>query len=148
MAHLRQFAGIPGLYFGPIPDLGVLEALEEQKFDCVWNLGKELSPIIAIEKEYVPLVLHGNIPDYGVPKDVGSFVGQLDKVVGLLRSGKKVFAHCFGGQGRTSLALASISVMFGASAEDALRAANSAAHGPDTKEQAEFVRKLEKAIRY
>src|SRR5271166_175773 len=136
------------LYHGPMPDLGVLEELEEQGFDAIWNMGKELRPIIAIEQHYVPLVLHGDVPDYGTPKDIGHFVGQLQKIVGMLRAGKKIYLHCHGGVGRTSLALASIKVMFGSSAEAALKSAYNAAGGPETKSQIEFVRRLEQSIKY
>ena len=148
MVMLRKFSGSGECYYGSTPNLEVLEKLEEDKFDCVWNLAKEGSAIVHIERKYVPLVLHAGIDDYKAPKDVGGFVGQLDKVVGMLRSGKKVFVHCNFGCGRTGLALASIAVMMGSDAETALNKAYSACSGPESKIQAEFVHKLAQSIRY
>jgi protein-tyrosine phosphatase len=147
---LNRFPTSSGqLYFGRMPNLETLEELKNEHFDAIWNLGAELAPILAIEKQFIKTVIHGNIPDFGVPSDPNEFIGQLSRVIGMLRSGKKVFLHCGEGRGRTGLALACIKVMMdGSSAEKALRAAHMTCGGPETSKQCHFVHKFQQALKY
>jgi hypothetical protein len=132
------------LYFGPLPDAKVLKTLKTAGIDAIWNLASELKLIVPYEKLYVKEVIFGNINDLGIPTD-SSFVSQLDRVVSLLKKGKKVFVHCFGGIGRTSTALAAIKVALeGIEASKALAIAEKYAKGPETFEQDEYVEKPDK----
>lgn len=141
---LRRFPTSSGdLYYGPHPNVKTLKALKSMGIDAIWNLASELKLMVPYEKLYAKEVLFGNINDFGVPDD-SSFTSQLDRVVSLLKRGKKVFIHCFGGIGRTSTALAAIKVSLeGTDAKEALDLAGKYAHGPETYEQDEYVEKLD-----
>ena len=143
--NIRQFPTNSGgkLYFGSWPNVQTLRKLKDLKVDVIWNLAEELKLLIPYEKHFVPQVIHGNIEDFYVPENMGKFAGQLNKIVGLLESGKNVFIHCWQGVGRTGMILASIDMLLNNhKPNQALANAKSAAGGPETLDQIKFVHNL------
>jgi hypothetical protein len=134
----------PGkLYYGPWPSVEMLRTLKKLDVDTIWNLAQELDLIIPYEKYFVPNVIHGNIEDFYIPENITHFATQLNQIAGLLRSGKNVFIHCFGGHGRTGMALAAIDLMVSDSEPKvALRKAHGATGGPEERSQVDFVQDL------
>jgi protein-tyrosine phosphatase len=141
---MKEF--LPGLLHGPLPTMKDLEAMKGEA-DLLWNLTAEFASVASIERRYVPEVLVANIPDSGVP-ELPAFREQLAYVVDKWWDGKRVFVHCFGGKGRTGMVLAAIHmVVVGDGFETALAQARTATGGPETDEQVEFLRLLEKEFK-
>ena len=138
---LKRFPTNSGyLYYGPMPDVKVLNQIKRNKIHTIWNLAGELKMLVPYEETFVPEVIQGNIKDYSVPSNVGGFLSQLNHIVSILRSGKKVFVHCYGGRGRTGMTLAAIKVALdGTDPKEALKMVGDFVNGPDTAEQKKFI---------
>ena len=128
-----------GLYFSPLPS-------EQDLYDCgvdfevIWNLTAEFKDIAEIEKKYCQKVLLANIDDYSIPDNTDLFFEQLNVVVGALRKGKNVLVHCYGGRGRTGMALALIKNRIEkTNGFESLWFAQENCGGPELKCQDEFV---------
>lgn len=132
------------LFFGPLPKVAVLKHLKSLHIDAIWNLASELNLMVPYEKGYAPEVIFGNVGDYDAPKDSGLFISQLNRVISLLNAGKRVFVHCFGGHGRTGMALAALKVaMDKTPADKALSLAFDYTTGPESEEQDEYIEELD-----
>jgi hypothetical protein len=126
------------LYIGRVPSLD--ELANSGGFDIIWNLAKEFEWFQSIELEYANKVILGNINDYETPELI-HFKLQLQVVVQCLNAGGKVLVHCFGGRGRTGMALACIkNSLEGMSVKDSLAFTKTACNGPETNAQIEFVK--------
>jgi hypothetical protein len=142
---VRRFPiNTPGkLYYGPWPSIDMLRTLKKQNVDTVWNLAEELSNLVPLEKYFVPNVIQGDIEDFYIPENMGKFALQLNKIVNLLKSGKNIFVHCFGGHGRTGMTLAAIEMLANDSKPSiALRKSFSATGGPEERSQLRFIKDL------
>jgi len=129
------------LYFGKWPSVETLRKLQALKVDVIWNLANELKVLIPFETHFIPTVIHGDIEDFGIPENIGAFLGQVKQIASLLASGKNVFVHCWSSIGRTGLALSSLEVVLNHSKPDvALAKAHSTCGGPETEAQKQFVR--------
>jgi protein-tyrosine phosphatase len=113
------------------------DEIRTRKIDVIFNLLEESHGDINGAKE-----IWSPIDDYDIPSDIESFMSKVSSVIEELCLGKTVFVHCFGGVGRTSLALASILVKLGTPAAEALDRVHELARGPETEEQKIFVRNL------
>lgn len=133
------------VYFGAVPDITTFELLEKLGIYAIWNLAAELKYFSMIEEHYVDVVINGDIADFSIPKDVEAFLNQLNEIAILLKSGKKVFVHCFSGIGRSGMILAALKMFIDkASAIQALQLAELHTGGPETEIQKEFVMLLER----
>jgi protein-tyrosine phosphatase len=134
------------LYIGDKDDvLMLVEKMPKITFDIIWNLAEELEFLVTDEKRYATQVLFANIEDYNTPDNYIEFHQQLALVVNTLRIGGKAFIHCFGGHGRTGLALAAIKVMLDKlTAKEALAFADTHCDGPETDDQKQYIRTLGK----
>lgn len=132
------------LYIGDKDDvLAVMEKLPKIQFDIIWNLAEELEFLVTDEKLYARMVLAANIPDYDIPTNTDEFVRQLTLVLNVLCKGGAVFIHCFGGCGRTGLALAAIKIALDKlTAVEALAFTAIQCDGPETDSQKQFVTSL------
>lgn len=146
---MRRFPTSSGeLYFGRVPEYSTLAKLRDMGVDTIWNLGAELAAFVQHERAYVDHVIQGDVPDFGIPTNPTKFLKQAQVVASLLKTGKKVFVHCHGGVGRTSMALATIQLlMSNDNGELALQKANEAANGPDTEQQERFVEALARQLK-
>jgi protein-tyrosine phosphatase len=128
------------LYISPMPFKRELDNSKE--FDIIWNLTDDYD-LADHEKDYAKKVLIGNVPDYGVPKDVPRFLSQVNEVVNCLRSGGRVLIHCLAGHGRTGMALASVLIKLeNLNPTQAMRQTLKLCHGPETPEQIYFIKDL------
>lgn len=111
-------------------------------FDIIWNLANELEELCDEETHYSKCVLFAGIKDFDVPElNCRSFKYQLSKVIDELNLNKTVLIHCFGGHGRTGMALALVKAYVdNISIDEALEFAKHNCNGPETKEQIEFVK--------
>ncbi len=89
------------------------------------------------------------IPDRGVPSNVGTFAQLCRSVCESCDSGDRVVAHCRAGIGRSGLFAATIMILNGSPVEDAFRLVSKArgVEVPDTLEQVECLNKNEREIR-
>lgn len=87
---------------------------------------------------------HLEWPDFGVPDDVAGAVAALLSVLNRARDGDRVEIGCLGGHGRTGTALASLAVLSGQPAGEAVAwvRANYCAKAVETPEQEAFVGRL------
>lgn len=99
------------LYFSPVPnDKSDLEQINKLNLDCIFNLAEELKHIIPLEEKVSKMVISGNIPDYDIPQDKEVFYKQIEQICEMLNNNKSVLIHCYGGRGRTGMALLCISL--------------------------------------
>jgi protein-tyrosine phosphatase len=128
------------LYFGHFPSAETLDELKNKGVVAIWNLGAELLVELEMEEEQFETVIHSKIVDYSIPDSPKDFLADVKRVVSLLNSGKDVFVHCFGGHGRTGMALASIACLVNkASTADALALAKEHCSGPERLSQVKFI---------
>lgn len=139
MQHVSTNSG--NLFIGSLMD--AREIHKYGKFDVIWNLASELEFLVKDEAKYAESVLFANIIDYDVPSDLSSFSNQLNLIVDCLTNSGRVFIHCFGGHGRTGMALASVLVkLHNLSVDDALSHTKNICGGPDNEFQVEFVNRF------
>jgi CheY-like chemotaxis protein len=125
------------------PSPPIYDALRSENLDCWWNLAEELDDLLPEMRRVAREVLWAQIPDFQPPVDAALFDEQLVSVCAILQGGGRVHVSCFGGIGRTGLAVACVRVrMLGESSQDALAAAFEACGGPLTVEQKDFVHAL------
>lgn len=138
----------PGkIFFGPVPFKDDMYRLKKNGVDAVWNLLAEF-PDVETEQEIFCTVYHSPIEDYSVPDQNSNFLENLEQVCNMLKSDKNILVHCFGGKGRTGMALAVILMKLNnISAEEALELTYRCCRGPETEEQKEYVRALEPLCR-
>jgi ADP-ribosyl-[dinitrogen reductase] hydrolase len=98
------------------------------------------------------LVVHRRLPirDLGVPRTEGEMLDILDAIDGALDAGHTVYAHCWGGIGRTGTVVGCHLVRHGLSGDEALRElaalwqhvekVQRCPRSPETDEQREYVR--------
>jgi len=134
------------LFIGDKDDaLALSEQLPKIIYDIIWNLAEELDFLVEDEKTFAKKVLCANIVDYSIPDNKLTFLLQLMTVVDSLRKGGKVFIHCFGGHGRTSIALASVKILLDKlSLKEALIFTDTHCDGPETEQQKQFIISLSK----
>lgn len=112
-------------------------ACDSRHIDIIWNLLEKSHGNIGQAKE-----IWSPIEDFSIPTDFDNFYKRLDIIVNSLKSGKRIFVHCFSGCGRTSLGLATILVRLGSTTHEALRIVQETAHGPETEDQITFVKNM------
>ena len=108
-----------------------------------WTLARELPDAVPHMSKASAVVRYLPLRDYHVPEGgiAVAFREHLDEAVAVLRAGRHVHVSCYGGRGRTGLALACITIALeDLAAESALRRAREACRGPETEEQEAFVR--------
>ena len=126
------------LFAGAAPSLDIVKRINP---DLIWNLARELAPLAKHQERFAKQVLVGNIEDFKTPSDVPIFMDQLEHVLARLRQNEKVIVHCYGGHGRTGMALAFILMKLNnIPAEQALELTKKLVFGPETIEQIEFVK--------
>ncbi len=130
------------LLFGRMWSSWELSAMESEiqtrKVDVIFNLLEDSHGDIGAAKE-----IWSPINDYSIPSDTEVFMSKVESVIKELSLGKTVLVHCYGGKGRTSLALAAILVKLGVPSTEALEKVHATARGPETEEQKDFVRNLQ-----
>src|SRR5262249_17497422 len=130
------------------PNDELFAALAGEGLDIWWNLALELGDLVPRMEQYAAEVLWARIADYAVPTDVPQFAEQLDRVCTLLGCDGRVHVSCYGGRGRTGLAVACVRMILeDEPPEEALRAAFEASGGPETDEQRAFVVDLHRALK-
>lgn len=90
---------------------------------------------------------HLDWPDFGVPDDPAPVVAALRSLLDRARAGERVEVGCLGGHGRTGTALATLAVLTGHPADDAvvwIRAAY-CVKAVETAEQEAFVKNLDRS---
>lgn len=130
------------LYVGSKDDaLTITEG--KSQYDVIWNLASELEFMVKTERKNAKKVLFADIVDYDAPSSKRKFKAQLASVIRTLEAGGTVFVHCFGGHGRTGVALAAIKKYLDKlTGEDALTFANKECNGPETEDQNKFILSL------
>ena len=79
------------------------------------------------------------IPDYGMPENVGELRQMLDLIRDRLDDGESVVIHCAAGHGRTGMVSTLLLVRMGMSLDQAVETISLAGSAPDTKEQRQFL---------
>jgi hypothetical protein len=136
------------LTFSPRPTEAMYLELARVDLDIWWNLARELGDLVPRMASCAGEVLWAAIPDYSVPTDTAAFAEQLDRVCALLGCHGRVHVNCYGGRGRTGLALACVRMMLEEEQPaPALAAAYAACGGPETDAQRTFVADLHRELR-
>jgi protein-tyrosine phosphatase len=136
------------LTFSRRPSEWIYDELRGCDLDIWWNLALELDDLAPRMRQCAAEVLCARIADFSIPADVPQFAEQLDQVVTLLRCGGRVHLNCYGGRGRTGLALACVVMLLEeVDPSAALAAAFEASGGPETDEQRGFVHELHQSLR-
>lgn len=133
------------LYFCRCPNgKDDLNKIAELKINCIFNLAKEWESIIEIEETVCDTVIAGGIEDYSIPEDMNVFYAQIEYVSELLKQGKNVLVHCWGGRGRTGLALCCINLVLTNESVEAtlIKTKKITNGGPEVKSQEEFVKRF------
>jgi hypothetical protein len=139
MIH-RMPTHVGTLTFSRRPNEAIYAALEPGAVDIWWNLALELGDLVPRMRLHAAEVLWAKIPDFAAPPDILLFAEQLDRVCVLLGCEGRVHVSCYGGRGRTGLALACVRMIVEEEPpEVALAAAEAATGGPETEEQRAFV---------
>lgn len=141
---IRKFNLVGGtVFYGPEPEIDDLYDLLDKGVTTIWDLAPETN-VVTMETEMFPNVVVTNIKDFGIP-DLQRFIHDTEYVSMLVKNGAKTFVHCHAGIGRTGMALAALAMSVdGVNANEALRRVKSACGGPDTKQQANFIKYIEK----
>ena len=66
--------------------------------------------LLAIYKQHGIGMLHYPVKDFGIPDDLDSYLGMVQKVVSLACVGDNIAIHCFAGIGRTGTFLTAMAV--------------------------------------
>jgi protein-tyrosine phosphatase len=128
------------LYFGRLPDDDMLNFLKSSGVTVVWNLAYELFDLAEKETQLFENVVFSGIADYNTPVNKEKFNEEVSTICEHLENNRKVFVHCFGGRGRTGMALAIIAkVLNNMNSVEALQLAKIYCDGPETGRQKEYV---------
>lgn len=130
------------LFFGRMWTSWELSSIEDEIRDrnitVVLNLLEESHGEIAGANE-----IWAPIDDFSIPSDIQEFMSRVDETVDELKRGKNILVHCYGGKGRTSLAIAMILIKLGLPNDEALNRVFGVIRGPETEEQKDFVRTVQ-----
>jgi protein-tyrosine phosphatase len=144
----RMPTNLGTLTFSRRPTDAVYAELERAELDIWWNVARELGDLVPRMATCAAEVLWAPIADYSVPADTAAFAEQLDRVCVLLGCHGRVHVNCYGGRGRTGLALACVRMVLEEETPDqALAAAYAACGGPETEAQRGFVADLHRQLR-
>jgi predicted protein tyrosine phosphatase len=91
-------------------------AMAEAKFEVYVNLMQEnelkrfrpYAEAIAARSKIQAEFIRYPIPDSGLPKDEEGFVSLIFRILSLLRAGKRIYIHCWGGHGRTGIVVSTL----------------------------------------
>lgn len=110
--------------------------LKKNNVSVIWTLLED-NTIAQIEKKHFS-VFHSPIADYSVPENKKDFIKDVLKIINLLNSGENIYIHCFGGHGRTGMAILSLMIMLHKDPKESLDIVKSIVFGPETQSQIEF----------
>lgn len=128
------------LYFGRLPDDDMLNFLKSSEVTVIWNLAYELFDLAEKETQLFDNVVFSGIADYNTPINKEKFNEEVLAICEHLKNNRKVFVHCFGGRGRTGMALAIIAkILNNMNSVEALGLAKIYCDGPETGRQKEYV---------
>lgn len=134
--------GLPGqLWYGSsfstIDEMNkAFQLLEQYKVTYIWNLLED-DNVANLEKQKFR-VIHSPVIDFHIPKDKDLFHKDVEYIIKLLNKGKNVYVHCYGGHGRTGMAILCICVKLGRDPQESLNQTRNLIKGPETKLQIEF----------
>lgn len=128
------------LTFSRRPNEALYTAFRNAPVDLWWNLAAELGDLVPAMRGCAREVLCAEVEDYSVPGNIELFLEQLERVCTILREGGRVHVSCYGGRGRTGMALACVRVILEEqSPQEALTVARDISGGPENVEQRAFV---------
>jgi protein-tyrosine phosphatase len=129
------------LYFGALLSDETLKELKNIGVENIWNLMAELPTVAEAENKIFKNVIELKIVDCSIPSDKQEYLNRVDSIIYLLKNGENVYLHCFGGHGRTGMAISSILILVERlPIEAALKMAKSLCNGPEFEEQKNFIR--------
>lgn len=96
--------------------------------------------LAALRQDEIPAkVWRFDIPDYGMPENVGELDQMLDLLRDRLNDGESVVIHCAAGHGRTGLVSTLLLTRMGVPIEEAVKTIRLAGSAPDTQAQRDFL---------
>lgn len=107
-------AGRPGLYDDLDEDL---KFLSDKGFDVIVTLTEDQ---LIIPHEHDFTLIHFSVPDMGIPQPRAAY-GLCSQIHQLMHDGHRVLVHCKAGLGRTGTILASVMVLEGLNAQEAIK---------------------------
>lgn len=126
------------IYFGPMPSANTLSQLKANGITTIVNLMEELPSVREVEEKQFK-VIHCPVRDFSIPNKK-EFIKCLQKIYNELQAGEVIYVHCFGGRGRTGMALSGLLMMTdGLSPRTALSLTESLCGGPEMQDQKDFI---------
>jgi protein-tyrosine phosphatase len=126
-----------GSVYSSIEDMrNSFELLKNNNVNYIWNL-LETSTIAEIERKKFT-VIHSPVIDYSLPVDIPSFYKDAELVLNYLKDNQNIYVHCYGGHGRTGMAILYLKVLLGEDPQTALDEVREYVHGPEMNEQVVF----------
>lgn len=110
--------------------------LKENNISTIWNLLED-DTIAKVESKNFN-VIHSPINDFSIPDNKESFIKDIGKIIDLLKDNKNIYVHCFGGHGRTGLAVLCVKIMLGEDPTEALKEVKEKVSGPELQRQINF----------
>jgi hypothetical protein len=92
------------IYFGPYPSQIMVDELEKNKFDIIVNLTEHPS----LYKVDASKVIHYPICDNSFPHNIKSYINLIITLKHCFYKGLKIYIHCRGGHGRSSMTCVSL----------------------------------------
>lgn len=110
--------------------------LKENNVSTIWNLLED-DTIAKVESKNFN-VIHSPINDFSIPDNKESFIKDIEQIIDLLKNNKNIYVHCFGGHGRTGLAILCVKIMLGEDPTEALKEVKEKVSGPELQRQINF----------
>lgn len=92
------------IYFGPYPSQCMINELEKNKFDIIVNL-TEHSIMYQVSTS---TLIHYPVCDNSFPNNISSYINLIISLKNLFNKGNKIYIHCRGGHGRSSMVCVSL----------------------------------------
>jgi hypothetical protein len=106
------------IYFGPFPNQRMINQLISEKFNVIINLttGKEEIPYRIVDSppgfpKTDTVYIHYPIDDHYIPLSEHSYCQFILSLLMYIKDGKKLYIHCRGGHGRSSMVCVSLIYM-------------------------------------
>ena len=105
------------IYFGPYPSQCMIERLLQNKFDLIVDLTEGKRSYELENEQYFTFP----IKDNSFPKNIFDYCNFISSLAKIYKTGKKIYIHCMGGHGRSSMISISLFCKLGSNLTSAIK---------------------------